>query len=486
MTTCRQIKFFGHYEDSSKTGYTGDNGADRAIYAGYFSRTVSENVSYGTTTVQGSIDSLFSAIYHRFGFLNLVSDEVGIGTNNKFYTYNMGNGTLNDLCQNTTYTGGSYYVSVCADTDKKIAASDYLGASNVIKEASPDLILWPPRNSSDIPPVFYEESPDPLPEHGVTGYPVSVEFNVVLNDEEIIVLPTVSSFTISDASGIPLDDIVLMHKDNDPSNKFSEFQFALFPEKRLEWGSQYDVELIYDNGTQETMNWCFATRSLQSVADRFYRIENNADIELNVVSGVSYAIYVVPNDTNDKLGGGIISTIPDTNFKVIDANTFYTKIIDTIGTYVYYIFDNGQSIKLTIASSDTAITPLRATCASLNDFDNDGIPDSTDIDDDNDGVLDSMDAFPLNALETIDTDNDGIGNNADRDDDNDGISDVDEVANGLNPLNASDAQADIDGDGFSNAIEISVGTNPRSTSSHPVWAPVMMGDIMIFIPSIQK
>jgi len=111
-------KIFGHYEDSSKTGYTGDNGADRAIYAGYFSRTVSENVSYGTTTVQGSIDSLFSAIYHRFGFLNLVSDEVGIGTNNKFYTYNMGNGTLNDLCQNTTYTGGSYYV-VCVLTQTR-------------------------------------------------------------------------------------------------------------------------------------------------------------------------------------------------------------------------------------------------------------------------------------------------------------------------------------------------------------------------------
>ena len=378
---------------------------------------------------------------------------------------------------------------MCADTDKKIAASDYLGASNVIKEASPDLILWPPRNSSDIPPVFYEEFPDPLPAHGVTGYPVSVEFNVLLNDEEIIVLPTVSSFTINDASGIELDDIVLMNKDNDPSNKFSEFQFALFPEKRLEWGSQYDVELIYDNGTQETMNWCFATRSLQSVADRFYRIENNADITFDVLSGKTYAIYIVPHNTNDTLGGVSWSYTSDApNFSYIDSNTISIKITGDDNEYSIFTFANGQKVKLVLSNTDTATVPANVLCTTNieEDFDNDGIPDATDTDDDNDGVPDSMDAFPLNALETTDTDGDGIGNNADRDDDNDGISDVDEVANGLNPLNASDAQADIDGDGFSNAIEISVGTNPRSTSSHPVWAPVMMGDIMIFIPSIQK
>ena len=55
-------------------------------------------------------------------------------------------------------------------------------------------------------------------------------------------------------------------------------------------------------------------------------------------------------------------------------------------------------------------------------------------DTDGDGVSDANDAFPLNNKEWIDTDGDGIGNNADTDDDNDGTLDVDEIAQGRDPL----------------------------------------------------
>ncbi len=83
----------------------------------------------------------------------------------------------------------------------------------------------------------------------------------------------------------------------------------------------------------------------------------------------------------------------------------------------------------------------------------------------------------------LDSDGDGIADTIDSDDDNDGISDSDELANGLDPLNASDAQADFDNDGFSNSIEVSLGTNIWSSASKPVWTPVMMDDIIIFVPS---
>ena len=43
-------------------------------------------------------------------------------------------------------------------------------------------------------------------------------------------------------------------------------------------------------------------------------------------------------------------------------------------------------------------------------------------------VFRSDDAFPLDALESIDTDGDGIGNNADPDDDNDGVEDAVDLA----------------------------------------------------------
>ena len=105
-------------------------------------------------------------------------------------------------------------------------------------------------------------------------------------------------------------------------------------------------------------------------------------------------------------------------------------------------------------------------------------------DSDGDGIPNKRDVFPGNPNEWLDTDYDGIGNNADSDDDGDGIVDTVEIIHGLNPLNASDAQTDFDGDGFSNGIEISLGTNIRNSSSKPQWAPVIMDDIMIFIPTV--
>lgn len=56
-----------------------------------------------------------------------------------------------------------------------------------------------------------------------------------------------------------------------------------------------------------------------------------------------------------------------------------------------------------------------------------------------------------------DTDGDSLGDFADTDDDNDSIPDTVEVANFLNPLNASDAAGDRDGDGISNLDEYLLG-----------------------------
>ena len=80
-------------------------------------------------------------------------------------------------------------------------------------------------------------------------------------------------------------------------------------------------------------------------------------------------------------------------------------------------------------------------------------------DSDQDGVNNSDDAFPFDPTESVDTDGDGIGNNADTDDDGDGLPDSYEIANGLNSLDAADAQLDADSDGLTNAEEYALGTD---------------------------
>jgi len=104
-------------------------------------------------------------------------------------------------------------------------------------------------------------------------------------------------------------------------------------------------------------------------------------------------------------------------------------------------------------------------------------------DKDEDGVPNSIDAFPNNPNEWYDTDHDGIGNNADKDDDGDGMSDAIERKYHFNSLNAADGSVDKDGDGFSNATEVGLGYNPLSRASHPIWVPLIMGDIMSVLPA---
>ena len=65
----------------------------------------------------------------------------------------------------------------------------------------------------------------------------------------------------------------------------------------------------------------------------------------------------------------------------------------------------------------------------------------------------------------LDTDGDGIPDIFDTDDDNDGIPDDWEIANGMNPLDPTDAQKDFDGDGLTNLQEFKNSTNPGKADS---------------------
>jgi hypothetical protein len=98
------------------------------------------------------------------------------------------------------------------------------------------------------------------------------------------------------------------------------------------------------------------------------------------------------------------------------------------------------------------------------DTDGDGVGDVCDDDRDGDGINNSGDAFPDDPTEQTDTDGDGVGNNADDDDDGDAIPDSWETANGLEPLDPSDAILDRDNNGINNL-------NEYFQSLNTIWRP---------------
>ena len=353
----------GHYEDPNKEYFTGEWGSDRAIYAGYLNRLVSENVSTGQKDFKESIDELFSAIYHRFGFLDFKVDEIGLAQIGRIYTYDMANSLINDRCSKDSYSGsGTIYYNVCKDKSKKISKEDFENRLNYYKSNDPKLVIWPAQNSSNIPPVFFEEEPDPLPNYKVSGYPISVEFN----DKKVSNV-SLDAFSLSDDNGYNINLIKLMDKDSDNNKRFNSYQFAIFPKDRLNWGSRYYAHLTYriDN-KQYTKDWCFSTKSLKDYANRVYKIDNNnSDITLDIISGESYAVYVTPRDGNDTFSGYSIKyNVDRDNLKseLIDGNTFYFSASGDYGDYIEFNLYNNRKIKFIIKGDDNATTPKSNVC----------------------------------------------------------------------------------------------------------------------------
>jgi len=167
----------------------------------------------------------------------------------------------------------------------------------------------------------------------------------------------------------------------------------------------------------------FITTDYFDINQLSWRVKNNVDIEITDNSSFS----AVSISLNDGVNSGLL-----------------------IG---YLEYPNG-------AKSNEISIELIAT-----NYDKDELADYLDPDDDNDNVLDADDAFPLDPTESVDTDNDGIGNIADTDDDNDGMPDEYELANGLNPLDASDAALDTDNDQLTNLQEFTLGTNPNNNDT---------------------
>lgn len=355
-TNIYNIEFEGHDETAGNDGFTGVEPWDRAYHVGYKFNT-GENLTVGYDDYNKSIDGLFTAIYHRFGFLDFYFNEIGFGEsinseNGDLYShvYNMGNIEFNNLCANN-YTGNdSYYEGVCMDENTKIEASLLEQAIYQIEHSNPSIIIWPYENQTDFQTAFSEESPDPLPNCSITGNPISLQFN-----PSNISTINMESFKLFNFKNTEITDTTILTQATDPNGMFTGHDFAMFPMKRLDFNSNYKAIFKYsENGISRTKAWFFSTQKLEH--DYFEITETNTTIK--AISGNTYFIYVAPAHCNDARFEFSYehTTANEPVMEIMDESILEVTLTGNIGEYLELVLANGKTIKVEIAEEDDAIS----------------------------------------------------------------------------------------------------------------------------------
>ena len=328
----------GHYEDKNRTGYTGTYGSQRSIHSGYKTSMVIENISNNNFTYKESIDGLMAAIYHRFGFLDFHIDEIGIGVQqNKrnraqtAFVYDMGSHNLEAVCQEkNSIKFGEYAKGICANKRIKIRASLLNKVLKSNRYRNSKIVTYPFNKQIDVPPAFYDELPDPLPDYSVSGFPISMSFN----ESYFKNVEMVSFKLFSDKKEIK--DVIIYDYKTDPNKRLKKSEFALFPLKRLAWNSKYRVEALYHtDGKLEKKIWSFRTREFKTP---IYKVTNSSN-SFNISKGKSAIFYFPPISKIDTLGSLKypssldISFIDKNTIKLTANNTKYNKLILQIGVH---------------------------------------------------------------------------------------------------------------------------------------------------------
>jgi Cysteine-rich secretory protein family len=288
-------KIISHLEKPGQTGFSGVTPGERAISQGYDLNKVTENYSSGRKDSLESIDGLMSAIYHRFGFLDFTKNEVGIALSKTGETcnfvYNMGNDLLNNYCRYAIDTRESpFYQGICSRSER-VSADRVDMIENKTAEKNPSYVLWPVDQSENIPTVFYEEIPDPLPGRSVSGYPISFQLNPVFYSRARLI--SFKLYELSEEGEKEIKSVHLLNKRSDPNRKFTPFQFALFPLNRLKWGTKYRVSIdLLADGEKLTNDWEFTTRLMRYPLFVIAASGDSLDVKGNSV----YAVHLPPAD----------------------------------------------------------------------------------------------------------------------------------------------------------------------------------------------
>ena len=341
-----QNEYMGHDETAGRAKFSGSDPVSRAIAAGYKSRHILENIAY-KNDFKEAVDGLFSAIYHRFAFLNLSVDEVGyaLASKDKFnaFVFEMGNSRLNAFCaRGASDTGaGRFYTNVCTDKNLKIKDDKF----DSFTGSSKPFVKFP--GSTAVTPYFSGEIPDPFPECKITANPVSIEFNA--NAGEI----KFKDFEIF-KDGKKLQNLHVITSKSDVNSKFSKGQFAAFAREVFDFGAQYEAVFSYEQANAQSagaqlkqIKWSFKTKTPQNP----YFDARDGDV-LGVDAGKTYEIFFRPKDCNDLMTRYVyrVSGFAEAQIKQSGTNTLSVKLKGLAGDTLS-ITAGSTSVKVRLKTS---------------------------------------------------------------------------------------------------------------------------------------
>lgn len=241
------------------------------------------------------------------------------------------------------YGDSGRYRRPCAGPDD--IRVEFLDAMDRRKQLElPDIVVWPPSGAGDVPPAFFVEEPDPLPDLDVAGFPISIQINPAFAGKVVL-----KRFALSRLAGdrrVALDDVRVLDAANDPNGVLGTHEFALFPLQRLAWGTAYEAEaeLILD-GEPRQLAWRFTTQG----ADIPVKVAGQDSNRFLVRSGEPFLLVVPPRDgaphtvlssRTEHLRGNRVK------LEVVDPNTLKVVIDADRCDRIRIRFDDGPLVQL--------------------------------------------------------------------------------------------------------------------------------------------
>ena len=247
------------------------------------------------------------------------------------------------LPQDALYTDSGRFRRPCADdTPIRIEYLEELDAAS--RRQLPELVVWPPDGADAVPPAFFIEEPDPLPDLEVSGYPLTVQFNPSFSHR--VALRSFALYRLDGDRRRAVAAVRLLDQSSDPNGLLGAHEFALFPLQRLAWGAGYVAVIEADVDDRPLRHeWQFRTAG----ADTPLLTATEPLQSFRVASGTDYLLYLPPREgrphtvlqsRTKHLRGNSVALDP------VDPNTLRVRVRIRYCDPVKIQFDEGRRVEL--------------------------------------------------------------------------------------------------------------------------------------------